>query len=59
MDRWDFLMIAVAAYVAVTSLTRLMAYRRNQLVTQVRQQVAQQQKTKPRKTKNDTQRGSA
>ncbi len=42
MDRWDIVIIAAAGYVAVTTLVRLMAARRNQLVDQVRKQVAQQ-----------------
>jgi len=41
MDRWDVLLIGAAGYVAVVSLTRLMARRRNQLVDQVREQMAQ------------------
>ena len=50
MDRWDLLIIAIAGYVAVMSLVRLMARRRNQLVDQVREQIKAQQpqiKTKP------------
>ncbi|NOZ39563.1 MAG: hypothetical protein GXP24_04975 [Planctomycetes bacterium] len=42
MDRWDIMIIAGAGYVAVTSLVRLMAARRNHLVDQVRQQIEQQ-----------------
>ncbi len=41
MDRWDVLIICAAGYVAIMSLTRLMAHRRNQLVDQVRGQMAQ------------------
>jgi len=40
MDRWDVLIIAAASYVAVVSLVRLMAVRRNQLVEQVREQTS-------------------
>ena len=46
MDRWDIVIIAAAGYVAVTTLVRLMAARRNQLVDQVRKQVAQQRSNK-------------
>ena len=42
MDRWDVLIIAAAGYVAVMTLIRLMAARRNHLIDQVRQQVEQQ-----------------
>lgn len=41
MDRWDVIVILIAGYVAVVSLVRLMAKRRNELVDQVRDQLAQ------------------
>ncbi|QDT01071.1 hypothetical protein [Adhaeretor mobilis] len=44
MDRWDILLICFAGYVAVTTLVKLMAARRNELVEQVRMQVEQQKK---------------
>ena len=47
MDGWDFVMIAAAGYIAVISLVRLMARRRNQLVEQVRQQMEEQASVKP------------
>lgn len=47
MDRWDVLIIAGAAYVAIMTLVRLMVARRNQLVDHVRQQIEQQQPSKP------------
>lgn len=43
MDRWDLLIVGVAGYVAVLTLVRLMAARRNQLVEEVRHQIEQQQ----------------
>ena len=39
LGRWEVLLFAVAGYVAVTSLMKLMANRRDQLVAQVQQQV--------------------
>jgi hypothetical protein len=51
MDRWDVLIVAVAGYVAVMTLVRLMARRRNELVGQVRQQMAELQKQKKKTTK--------
>lgn len=61
MDRWDILIIAGAGYVAVVTLVRLMAARRNQLVEQVRHQIeeqrAQQQQNKPATEGSD--RGAA
>jgi hypothetical protein len=51
MDRWDVLILAVAAYVAIMTLTRLMARRRNELVGQVRQQIADMQQQKKKAAK--------
>ena len=51
MDRWDVLIIAVAAYVAVTTLVRLMVRRRNELIAQVRQQITDLQKKKKKAAK--------
>lgn len=51
MDRWDVLIVGIGAYVAVMTLVRLMAARRNQLVGEVREQMAELQKKK-KKTKN-------
>jgi hypothetical protein len=39
LDRWDLGLLAVAAYVAVMSLVRLMRARRDQLVADVQRQV--------------------
>ncbi len=47
MDRWDIFILLAAAYVAVMTLVRLMAARRNQLVDQVRSQLEQQQSQPP------------
>ena len=42
MDRWDVLMILSAGYVAVVSLVRLMAVRRNQVLEHFKQEIEQQ-----------------
>ncbi len=42
MDRWDMLLLAGSAYVAVISLVRLMARRRNQLIRQVQREIEEQ-----------------
>ena len=42
MDRWDLLIILSAAYVAVISLVRLMAGRRNELIDHVREKIKEQ-----------------
>ncbi len=61
MDRWDIVMIAAAGYIAVISLVRLMARRRNQLVEQVRQQMEGQQGSRPAKKNeaDESERGVA
>ncbi len=42
MDSWDIALLAVAAYVAVLALSRLMARRRNQLVEELLDQARRQ-----------------
>lgn len=48
IDPWDAILLAVAAAIAVSSLVRLMRGRRNQLVSQVQQQLNQQRQLKAR-----------
>jgi hypothetical protein len=50
MSRADFILLAVAAYVAVTSLVRLMKARRDTLVADVQRQVAAHRRKKPPQT---------
>ena len=45
--RWDTILLLVAAYMAVTSLARLMSARRDQLVAQVQKQVDAQRGQSP------------
>jgi hypothetical protein len=42
MDGWDILLALVAGYVALVSLVRLMANRRNELVEKIRNEIAKQ-----------------
>jgi len=42
MDRWDVIVVLAAGYVAVMTLVRLMARRRNQALQQFHEQVAEQ-----------------
>lgn len=42
MDRWDILIILVAAYVSVVSLVRLMTDRRNELIAKIRDEITKQ-----------------
>lgn len=41
MDRWDVIIILGAGYVAVMSLVRLMARRHSQVVSYVREKIAE------------------
>jgi hypothetical protein len=40
LDKWDLLILAGAAFVAVTSLVRLMLLRRDELLREVKDQFA-------------------
>jgi hypothetical protein len=48
MTRSDIVLLAIAAYVAVMTLVRLMKQRRDVLVADVQQQVSAQRRTKRR-----------
>jgi type II secretory pathway pseudopilin PulG len=53
IDRWDIVLMLVAGYVAVMTLVRLMARRRDQNVAEVEKQMAairEQQEEKKRRT---------
>jgi hypothetical protein len=49
MTRSDFILLAIAAYVAVMTLVRLMKQRRDVLVADVQRQVRTMQRAKKRK----------
>jgi hypothetical protein len=42
MDRWDWALLVLGAYVAVVALVRLMLGRRNHLLGQFREEVAKE-----------------
>lgn len=46
MDSWDVTILVVAAYLAVVTLIRLMARRRNQVYNELRQQAEEEKKRK-------------
>ena len=48
MDRWDMLLIGGSVYVAVVSLIRLMARRRNQLIRKVQREIEEQLNAAPK-----------
>ena len=49
MDSWDWALLAVAGYVAVLSLVRLMSNHRDKVLSQFREQINQERMRKPRK----------
>ena len=53
MDHWDKLMIAVAVYVAVVSLVRLMTARRDEVVRVLRAEIERQRDEQPVETEED------
>lgn len=52
MDRWDMMIYAVAAYVAIMALVRLMATRRNELISGLRDQVKRSKPADPTSDKS-------
>lgn len=44
MDRWDVLIILAAGYIGVMALVRLMAKRRNQVMSHVQGEISNQRK---------------
>lgn len=59
VDRWDVLLMALAGYVAVMALIRLMAGHRNAIVRQLRQQMEAQQSRQPTGKDRKKRRGEA
>ncbi len=49
MDSWDWALLAVAGYMAVLSLVRLMSHHRDKVLSQFRKQINQEEMRKPRK----------
>ena len=49
MSVWDGILLAVAAFVAVTSLVRLMVARRNELLSRLRQERLEHQARREQK----------
>jgi hypothetical protein len=59
ITRADIILLAIAAYVAVMTLVRLMQRRRDQLVADVQRQVAAHRKRAKRTHENDEQHRDA
>jgi hypothetical protein len=53
MDNWDVTLLIVAGYVAVVALVRLMARHRNQMLDDMRRQIAQERKRKQAEGEED------
>jgi hypothetical protein len=49
MDRWDFALLALAGYIAILVLSRLMAGHRDQVVDQFRAQMEQEKRLKKKR----------
>jgi hypothetical protein len=49
LDHWDWLILAGAAFVAVTSLVRLMLARRDELMKEVKDQLAASKASRSKK----------
>jgi len=59
MSRSDFILLAIAAYIAVMALVRLMQKRRDQLVADVQRQVDARRKSGQRPEEELKKRGAA
>jgi len=57
MDRWDVLLAAFATYVAIVSLVRLMANRRNEVLAKIRDELAKQ-RSRPKQDDNHDQKAA-
>ena len=59
MDTWDLAILAVAGYIALTTLVRLMIRHRNQLFARFRRQMAEEKKrAKSRKDESSRDRAA-
>jgi len=58
MTRADLMLLAIATYVAVTTLVRMMQRRRDQVVADVQRQVEAHRK-RTKRSNNDQTRGAA
>jgi hypothetical protein len=56
LDRWDVALLAIAGYVAVVSLTRLMARHRDRLVADLERQATAEQRRQKAEARGQTPR---
>lgn len=52
LDTWDVTLLVVAGYLAVLALVRLMARHRDQMLSDIRRQMAIEKKRKEEETEN-------
>jgi hypothetical protein len=58
MDRWDVIILGLAAWIAVMSLVRLMASRRDALIEHVREQMRQPRRAPVREQRRSPAQGA-
>jgi hypothetical protein len=56
LDRWDVALLAIAGYVAVVTLTRMMAQHRNRLVADLERQATAEQRRQKAEARGQTSR---
>lgn len=59
MDRWDIVLLVIAAYVAVMALVRLMSRRRQELVADVERQIKAERRRAKQKKAGDQETDAA
>lgn len=59
MDAWDVVLFAGTGFIAVMTLTKLMASRRQELIKGIRQQIAQQRSKKKKGSDKDEKENKA
>jgi hypothetical protein len=59
MDGWSLAILVVAAYIAVTTLSRMMLRRRDEMMGQIRQEVEKNKKRDEKAKKNAKSGGKA
>lgn len=59
MDHWDIVLLVVAGYLAMVTLSRLMAAHRDRRVSQLRAQIKQEKRLKKKKQEPQRQQRAA
>jgi hypothetical protein len=56
MSGWDWALLVIAAYISTVSLVRLLRHRRDEVLSQLRQQIALERKRKRAAARRERQR---